>query len=328
MTSPSKPLIMNPKLDAESIPTFRRGSAEKKSKNVLLLLPAPLRGVISMLLYGLNTIFWCVFLFLVAIIKAMIPNQWFRMQCNRILNAIANAWVKGNIINQKLTADTCWDVRGVEDLKPRSWYMIVANHQSWVDIFVLQKIFYKKIPFIKFFLKKELIWVPFMGLAWWALEFPFMKRYSKAFLRKNPHLMGKDLEITRKACEKFKQIPISIMTFPEGTRFDNEKHSRQKSPHKHLLRPKAGGLSFTLAAMGEQLNSLLDVTIVYPQGSKSFWDFACGRVREITVRVRSIPLGENNLGDYANNVDFKRKFQHWLNELWVEKDARIEYLLP
>ena len=205
--------------------------------------------------------------------------------------------------------------------------MLVANHQSWVDILVLQRVFHKKIPFIKFFLKKELIWVPFLGLAWWALDFPFMKRYSRAYLKKNPHRMGKDLEITRKACEKFKQIPIAIMTFVEGTRLNRDKHRRQNSPYKHLLRPKAGGLAFTLATMGDQLDRLLDVTIVYPQGRKRLWDFACGRIKEIKVRVRSIPLDQAVQGDYLSDREFQRRFQKWLNGLWMEKDARIEYLL-
>jgi 1-acyl-sn-glycerol-3-phosphate acyltransferase len=154
-----------------------------------------------------------------------------------------------------------------------------------------------------------------------------MKRYSRAFLKKNPHLIGKDLEITRKACEKFKQIPIAIMTFVEGTRLNQAKHARQRSPHKHLLRPKAGGLAFTLATMGEQLDKLLDVTIVYPHGKKRLWDFACGRIKEIKVRVRSIPLDHKIRGDYRNDREFQRRFQAWLNGLWVEKDARIEYLL-
>ncbi len=280
-----------------------------------------------MSLYVANTLFWVVLLFVVVFFKALIPHRWFRLQCGRLLNMIANAWIQFNNLNQKLTANIHWDVKGVERLNPKAWYMLVANHQSWVDILVLQRVFHKKIPFIKFFLKKELIWVPFLGVAWWALDFPFMKRYSKAFLRKHPHLKGKDLEITRKACVKFKQIPISIMTFVEGTRFTRGKHQHQKSPHRHLLRPKAGGLAFTLAAMGEQLDSLLDITIVYPQGPKRLWDFVCGRVRRIQVRVRSVPLLETAQGDYVNDHEFKRKFQEWVNQLWVEKDARIDYLL-
>jgi 1-acyl-sn-glycerol-3-phosphate acyltransferase len=153
-----------------------------------------------------------------------------------------------------------------------------------------------------------------------------MKRYSKAFLKKNPHLLGKDLEITRKACAKFKTIPVAIMNFVEGTRFTEQKHRLQRSPHAHLLRAKAGGIAFTLAAMGDQLHRLLDVTIVYPDGHISFWDFACGRVKEIHVRVRSLNIGDQLRGDYAADKIFKKDFQAWLNRLWTEKDELIEYL--
>lgn len=325
MTLQPKATFVNQQVDVRPMITSRRDHSFRR--RIVNLLPAPVRGVFSMFLYGVNTIFWCSVLFLVAFAKAVVPNQRFRLLCGRILNGLANAWIQCNNLNQKITAATRWDVKGVEDLKADAWYMIVANHQSWVDILVLQRIFHKKIPFIKFFLKKELIWVPFLGIAWWALDFPFMKRYSRKFIKRYPHLKGKDLEITRNACEKFKQIPISIMTFPEGTRRSEEKHSRQKSSFRHLLKPKAGGLAFTLGAMGNQLDRLLDVTIVYPNGKKNFWDFACGRIEDIKVRVRSIPLGDRVRGEYMNDSKFKREFQRWLNELWVEKDARIEYLL-
>ncbi len=67
-------------------------------------------------------------------------------------------------------------MQGVDSLHQRGWYLVSSNHQSWVDILVLQRIFHGRIPFLKFFLKQELIWVPVIGLAWWALDFPFMKR--------------------------------------------------------------------------------------------------------------------------------------------------------
>ena len=205
--------------------------------------------------------------------------------------------------------------------------MVVANHQSWVDILVLQTIFYRKIPFLKFFLKKELFWIPFLGLAWWALDFPFMKRYSRHFLKKHPHLIGKDLEITKRACDKFRNIPVSVMSFVEGTRFTPEKHARQRSPYTHLLRTKAGGMAFVLAVMGDKLQQIVDVTIAYPQGVASFWDFVCGRVKEIKVNVKTLPIDSEMMGDYLQDPQFKRAFQKWLNGLWHEKDRDLARML-
>lgn len=290
-------------------------------------LPGPLRGVLSFSGYIVNTLFWCVPILGFGLLKALVPVASWRRLCSRIVNGSATRWIGLNNFNQRLTSATRWEVRGLDALASRGWYMVVANHQSWVDILVLQRIFHGRIPFLKFFLKKELFWFPIMGLAWWALDFPFMKRYSKSFLKKHPQLAGRDLEITRQACEKFKTIPVSIMNFVEGTRFTTAKHARQRSPYTHLLRPKAGGIAFAISAMGERLDQLLDVTIVYPRGVQNFWDFLCGNIPEIQVRVRSLPIGAELRGDYFSDREYRRGFQSWLNDLWTQKDAQIETLL-
>ncbi|MBN2539173.1 MAG: acyltransferase [Deltaproteobacteria bacterium] len=293
---------------------------------MLRFLPGPIRGTMSLILYALNTLFWTPQIFVIAFLKFIIPVQGWRKSCNVILTGIANNWIAFNIFNLWLTNNIRWDVSGIEDLRRDEWYMVLSNHQSWVDILVLQKIFYHKIPFLKFFIKKELIWVPLLGLAWWALDFPFMKRYSAAFLKKYPHLKGKDMETTRKACEKFKTNPISIMNFVEGTRFTSEKHRKQESPYKNLLRPKAGGTAFVFQAMGEQIHQILDVTIAYPGGAKSIWDFHCAKVNEVTVRVKSYPVDKDLLGDYFSDQEYRKRVQTWLNTLWEEKDKQIEEL--
>jgi 1-acyl-sn-glycerol-3-phosphate acyltransferase len=240
---------------------------------------------------------------------------------------IAGGWVAINILNQRLLSRTTLKVQGPPGYSLEKKYLVVANHQSWVDILVLQRIFHRRIPFLKFFIKKELRWFPVLGQAWWALDFPFMKRYSKKVLQKKPHLKGKDLEITRKACEKFKTMPVSIMNFVEGTRFSMRKHRQQQSPYQNLLKSKAGGIAYVLTTMGDQLNAILDVTIVYPRNAKSFWSFVCGEVDEIKVWVRSVPVTQDLLGDYVMDQSYREQFQIWLNTLWSEKDRRIQEML-
>ena len=292
------------------------------------VLPGAVRGSLSLGLYFLNTVFWCIPLFVLAAVKAAVPLESWRRRCSRILNAIAENWIWVNNQNQSLVVgNTRWDVEGLETLERSEWYLVLANHQSWVDILVLQRIFHRKIPFLKFFIKKELIWFPFLGQAWWAMDFPFVKRYTKNYLKKKPHLKGKDIEITRKACEKFKKIPISIMNFVEGTRFTNEKHCRQQSPYAHLLRPKAGGIAFVLGSMGKQIHRVLDVTIVYPDGVSSFGAFLCGKIRKIKVIVRSLPVSPELMGDYVNDGQFRIGLQRWLNNVWAEKSRRIEEVM-
>lgn len=287
-------------------------------------LPGAVKGGFALLLHTLNTFFWCVPIFVLALIKLLLPFSAARKLCNRLLNLVASAWIGVNNVIHHQTKKIRWQIEGVDDLKIDDWYLVIANHQSWTDILVLQKVFNGRIPFLKFFLKQELIYVPVLGLCWWALDFPFMKRHSKDYLKKNPHMKGKDSETTRKACEKFRHIPISVMNFVEGTRFTAAKHAKQHSPFKHLLKPKAGGTGMVLSAMGGQLHRLLDVTIVYPQGPKEFWDFLCGRVTDIRVHVRSLPISDDMQGDYENDSEYRARFQQWLNGIWYEKDARIE----
>ena len=228
----------------------------------------------------------------------------------------------------RLTQKTRWDIQGLDGLQYKNWYLVNTNHQSWVDIFVLQHLLNRKIPFLKFLIKRQLIYVPVIGLAWWALDFPFMRRHSREYLEKHPNMRGKDLETTRKACEKFARIPTSVMNFPEGTRFTQTKHDEQKSPYRFLLKPKAGGLALSLETMGHKFQSLLDVTIVYPDGAPGFWDFLCGMVNRITVRIQHLQIPKQFIGgDYENNAKFREAFQQWLYQLWLEKDERIGQLL-
>lgn len=294
---------------------------------MLTFLPGIVKGFLAIVYLSLNTVFWCFPLFAVAIIKALVPLHFWRKICDIILIRIANNWIFCNNIGLLLFKKITWDVEGVETLKLDEWYLVISNHQTWVDILVLQKVLYMKIPFLKFFLKKELIWVPVLGIAWWALDFPFMKRYSAKFLEKKPHLKGKDIEITKKACEKFKTIPVSVMNFVEGTRFTQEKHNKQQSPYKYLLKPKSGGIAFVLSAMGDYLHKIIDVSIAYPRGVESMWEFLCSRETEIKVRVKVLPIEKKQIGDYFEDEKFRDNFQEWLNSFWAKKDKALKKLL-
>lgn len=296
----------------------------EKKESVIITVAHNLLGLLSMFLLAANTIFWFGPLIFVAILKLAIPIPFWRKLCGIVLNSIAVTWISINNFNIWWTKPIRWEVRGMEGLTLDQWYLVISNHQTWIDIVVLQKVFNRRIPFLKFFLKKELIWVPLLGIAWWALDFPFMKRYSAAFIKKHPHLKGKDIEITRKACEKFRTIPVSVMNFVEGTRFTPVKHEAQKSPFRRLLRPKAGGVGFVLSAMGGQLSSILNVTIVYPGGDTSFWHFLCGRIREIRVIIEKLPITKDLLGDYVEDRAFQAGFQEWLNGLWTAKDRLLD----
>ena len=291
-------------------------------------LPAPLRGLTAASLLAINTLICVPILLLFALLKLLVPGRPMRLWVDPVLLRIAEAWIAGNSRWMRLTQTTVWDVQGLEGLSPRSWYLVNANHQSWVDILVLQHLLNRRIPLLKFFLKQQLIWVPVMGLAWWALDFPFMRRHSEAYLQKHPEMRGRDQATTRRACEKFALIPTSVMNFLEGTRFNASKHARQQSPYRHLLKPKTGGMAVALNAMGEKFEAVLDVTIVYPDGVPDFWHFLSGRVPRVVVRVNALPVPSELLGaDYAGDAAVRHHFQQWVHQLWLAKDDMIDALM-
>ena len=289
------------------------------------LIPDPIRAFVTGLVVGLNTVVMTSLLFIAALIKLLVPLRAFRRRMSALLVRLAEVWIANNSATIRWLTPTTITLEGGESLRYRGWYLVVSNHQSWVDIPVLQAAFNRRVPFFKFFLKQQLIWVPLLGLAWWALDFPFMRRYDRAALDKHPELRGRDREETRRACERFRDTPVSVMNFVEGTRFTPAKHARQQSSYRHLLKPRSGGVAFVMNSMGDMLQSLIDITILYPGKSPSVVDLFAGRVGHIRVIVRERPLPPDLIGgDYENDTDYRQRFQIWLNGLWQEKDALIE----
>lgn len=287
-----------------------------------------LKGLFTISLLTVNVIAWCLVLFTVALLKFFVPVPASRKWASRAMTALAEGWIGTNNALFRAMGALPLDTRGFEGLSTRDWYLVVSNHRSWVDILVLQAVFNRRIPFLKFFLKQQLIWVPFLGVAWWALDFPFMRRYSPAYLEKHPEHRGKDLEVTRRACGKFRVIPTSVMNFVEGTRYTSQKHAALDSPYRNLLPPRPGGVSFVLSAMGGTLHSMLDVTIVYTSGTPSLWDLCCGRVSTVIVDLRRRAIEAwIAAGDYAGDPAFRERFKTWLGGIWADKDRTLESLL-
>ncbi|MBW4933824.1 acyltransferase [Marinobacter sp. F4206] len=294
---------------------------------MLNFLPAPLKGTLAALLILSNTLVLFPVLLLFALLKLVLPVTAVRKACTVVLNRIAWVWIGFNNVLMDLLHKVDWDVRGIDNLDRKHWYFVTCNHQTWADIPAIQYVLNSRIPLLKFFLKKELIWVPFLGIAWWALDFPFMHRHTKEQIARRPELKGKDVAATQAACEKFHFTPVTVFNFMEGTRFTPAKHRSQKSPYQNLLKPRAGGTAFVLQAMGEMIHTMLDVTIVYPDGKAGFWDYLCGRIRRIIIDVRVREIPDHFLGmDYENDRETRLEFQRWIGQVWADKDARIQAL--
>jgi len=208
----------------------------------------------------------------------------------------------------------------MENLKKQHWYIATSNHQSWGDIFILQKITNKKVPLLRFFMKDVLKWIPIVSIVGWALDMPFLKRYSKEQIDKNPSLRGKDLEQMKKAFKRLETNPGTVFSFAEGTRFTQLKHKDQNSPFENLLIPKAGGIGVALSTM-PFITTLLDLSISYNSDSKSFWSFLCGGMSDIKIKVRTIEIPEDLLNkDYSKDSQYRDDLKDWLNKIWEEKD--------
>jgi 1-acyl-sn-glycerol-3-phosphate acyltransferase len=283
-----------------------------------------LQGSLILLAVTVNTIFSTVIIFLLAVVKFFTPKGTARNRVTHLLSSVGEYWISFNKLMAWTIPGMKWDIQLPDDLNHKGRYLVFCNHQSWVDILVLQHCLNRRAPFMRFLLKQELIWVPFLGFCWWALDMAFLRRYSRAQLLKNPELRGKDLENAAHACEKLKHIPVSMMSFPEGTRFTREKHEKQNSPFKHLLRPRYGGIGQVLYSFDDALDELIDVTIIYPGGPPNLWQFVSGQIKRISVRVRLLPIGEEVRGkNFREDTKAKNALKTWLSDLWVEKEETI-----
>ncbi|MFA7488725.1 MAG: acyltransferase [Lysobacteraceae bacterium] len=288
-------------------------------------MPAFLRIAFATTLIGLNTLLHTTPLLLLSLVKLALPFAGARTRISQWLTRLAESWIGLNSAMIRAFTPTKITLHGEAELDPEGCYLVLCNHRSWCDIPVLQAVFNRRIPLLRFFLKQQLIWVPVLGLAWWALDFPFMRRHSQAELARRPELRGRDLDATRAACAKFATVPVSIMNFVEGTRFTAEKHARQKPPYQHLLRPRAGGAAAVLDAMAGKLRVVLDLTLVYLDPQPSLADLMAGRLRHIEIHMtaREVPEDLADGGNYEVDSHYRARCQRWLNSLWSEKDALI-----
>lgn len=284
-----------------------------------------IRGIIITLLMGLNLLILPTLVIIISLLKWLVPFKSGRKAIDHLTHEVMLSWwVSISTTLLKIANRSPITIRGNGELKQHGSYMLISNHRSWLDILVLQGVFNHKIPMLKFFMKQELLWtIPFGGLAVWFLGFPFMKRHSKAYLKKHPEQRDKDIETTRRTCERFKDQPVTMTNFVEGTRSTAQKRQDRTSPYQHLLAPKAGGIAFTMATMSESLHQLINVTIVYHNSNVNLWDYCCGKPQPITLIYDVVPIPDELRGDYYHDKPYRKQFQAWLNQVWRDKDALI-----
>lgn len=276
------------------------------------------------LLVTVSTIVLTSVIAILAVFKFLAPRGRAFNTMTHLASWFGELWVSINNGLISFYRGMNWDVRLPDNLSHEGRYLVVCNHQSGVDILTLQYCLNRRVPFGRYLLKQQLIWVPVLGIAWWALDMAFLRRYSKQELLRNPALRGKDLENAARACGKLKHIPVSMMTFPEGTRFSGAKRDEQNSPFKYLLRPRYGGVGQVLYSFDDALDAVIDVTITYPRGTPSVWQYISGQVKKISVDVKLRPIGEGIRGrNFREDSTAKHRLKTWLDGIWQEKEAYI-----
>jgi len=287
-------------------------------------MPTFILMIISTSLVVINIVCSLTLISITGLIKFILPFSPVQKVSRKVADRLLGVWVFINTWMISFINKVEWDIKINGDLNKKSWYLLISNHHSWTDIVILFSVFANKIPLPKFFVKQEVLYIPFVGTACWALDMPFMKRYSKQKLAKKPHLKGKDMASARKACAKAKLAPTTIVNFAEGTRFTEAKKQHTKSPFRYLLPPKSGGIALSLASMGSTFDQILDVTIIYPDNPDSpFKDLLQGKLKRIIIRVETIEVTSDLQGDYENDAQFKQHFQQWVTSIWHRKDQLI-----
>lgn len=294
---------------------------------MLSLIRGPILAAFLLIDFVLITLAIAIFTTCIGVIKLLTPVKKWRNKIGQMMGYMVPVWM--SCVNFLFRiGGLSWDIARNDTIEKNKTYLVISNHQSNLDIFILGKALGFDIGSYKFFIKREMLWIPFVGFACWAMDFPFMKRLSKEKLAQNPNLKGNDIETTIRCCERFRGNPTAVLNFAEGTRFRIEKHQKQQSPYMHLLKPKAGGAAFAMQAMGDQIDYIVDVSIAYPGGAKELWDVFCGRLKLAKVEVDLHAMPAEFVGkDYNNDPDFRSGVQNWIQQRWQEKDTRLERML-
>jgi len=259
-------------------------------------------------------------------IPRIIPNKNLKVSLGSISNTMGSATVASITTALKILHKLEWDFQIPEDVNADTWYIAMSNHQSWADIFILLAAGHKKIPLLKFFMKKELQWIPIIYLVHKTIDMPFLNRHSRAQIQANPELKKIDFENAKIAAKRFSRNPSTAFSFAEGTRFTLQKHSAQESPYSDLLKPKVGALAIALSGM-PQVNTLVDFTVVYATEKRSTWDFLCGNLSRAKVAAKTYALPENLKNrSFEEDDDYRRSFQTFVDAIWLEKQQTIKDL--
>ena len=258
---------------------------------------------------------------LVSPLKLFSPTQKLSYQ---LAAGIAGFWA--DFMRWLLTTiQTDYVITG-DRLDPRGTYLILANHQSWIDIMMVMVVLGKGTTLPRFFMKWELVYMPVINICAWVLDFPIMRRYTQEDIKDRPELKNRDFDYAHEVLSRNPERQCVVVNYAEGTRFTPEKHRKNRSPYKHLLKPKVGGPQLALDCLRGRLDGIIDITLAYPGAKVSVWRLMAGRVPKVMIHVERIELPDG-LDKPPETLAELKAFRGWMNSIWVKKDARIDQMI-
>lgn len=271
-------------------------------------------GVFSLTVVSVTTVLVCIPLYVMGVVRLVVPNRAVKQWLAHPMDSIIDVWVSVfrwliqtfNLIKIEIEMPA-----GLADRN--RWQVIVCNHQSWVDIIILQTSFRDVVPVLKFFTKRELIWVPFVGVAMWFLGFPYVYRAKTGAKQLSDAQREQNDAVLRREGRRFLDKPVAVINFVEGTRFSRTKRDSSGSPFQNLLKPRRGGLRRTLLVLDSRVQHILNSTITYPGKPPGFWQLLSGQT---TTALLSVTESTNPGTDESQLTE-------WLNEEWTKKDRLI-----
>ena len=280
-------------------------------------------GIVTVIYISSVLAFGVLILVLISIPR-MLPVNAVKKYITAISNEIGNAIVWFLKITLGFIHRPKWQIDYPANISTKSWYIGMSNHMSWADIFVLLFIGNYKLPLLKFFMKKELKWIPIIYLVHKTIDMPFLNRHKPGEAQNDPDLKARNFENARDAAKKFTRYPTTAFSFVEGTRYTETKNNIQLSPYDDLLKPKIGALVTAFSGM-PMVEELIDFTIIYKTPKRSAWDFACGEMREAKIIIRSYKIPKFiKESDDMDSVKYKNQFRLFINDIWLEKQKLIK----
>lgn len=287
-------------------------------------------SAVSLLFITANLAFWLVLAIPTSVLRDLVPG--FAPRARRMLDAFYRGAVCVDDFWLERVVGLRWTMPARLDLDPGRTWIVLSNHVSWSDIFLLQSLLVRHGLVVQFLSKRELLLVPVVGWVLWAFQFPLLRRTTRRGESDEERKRG-DFEALRAACRRARENPVALVCFAEGTRATPERRALRASPHRHLLPPRIGGFAALCDGLGDTLAGVVDCTLVYPSGAGdrapepaptpanafSFWAFLSGRVGAIEVAAELVPAA-------AIPRDRDERLS-WLEARWARKDAVIDACL-